>query len=108
MLDVGWQEMLLIAVVAVVVIGPKDLPVAIKTVAQWVKKAREMAGEFQRVIPITTRPHLPSSVRQWWGDSRGHWEGDTLVVDVTNFTPKKAALRGSFSLPVSAATTLSA
>ena len=43
---------------------------------------------WQRVIPVTDRPHLPSDVRQWWGDSRGHWEGNTLVVDVTNFTPK--------------------
>ena len=43
---------------------------------------------FTRNIPITTAPHLPSSVRQWWGDSRGHWEGDTLVIDVTNFSPK--------------------
>jgi hypothetical protein len=43
---------------------------------------------FQRNIPITTLPHLPSSVRQWFGDSRGHWEGNTLVVDVTNFTAK--------------------
>jgi hypothetical protein len=43
---------------------------------------------WQRVIPITNRPHLPSSVRLWWGDSRGRWEGDTLVVDVTNFSPK--------------------
>ena len=43
---------------------------------------------WQRVIPITDRPHLPSNVRQWWGDSRGRWEGDTLVVDVTNFIPK--------------------
>jgi hypothetical protein len=33
-------------------------------------------------------PHLPANVRQWFGDSRGHWEGDTLVVDVTNFSPK--------------------
>jgi hypothetical protein len=33
-------------------------------------------------------PHLPSHIRGWWGDSRGHWEGDTLVIDVTNFTPK--------------------
>ena len=36
----------------------------------------------------TGNPHLPSNVRQWWGDSRGRWEGNTLVVDVTNFTPK--------------------
>ena len=49
---------------------------------------------WQRIIPITTAPHLPSNVRQWWGDSRGHWEGDTLVVDVTNFTAKKS-YRGS-------------
>ena len=49
---------------------------------------------FNRVIPITDAPHLPSHVRQWWGDSRGRWEGDTLVVDVTNFSAKKD-FRGS-------------
>jgi hypothetical protein len=43
---------------------------------------------WQRIIPVTDRPHLPAHVRQWWGDSRARWEGDTLVVDVTNFTPK--------------------
>ena len=41
-----------------------------------------------RIIPITTAPHLPASMHGYWGDSRGHWEGDTLVVDVTNFSPK--------------------
>jgi len=41
-----------------------------------------------RVIPTTPRPHLPADVRQYLGDSRGHWEGDTLVVDVTNFNSK--------------------
>ncbi len=43
---------------------------------------------WQRVIPVDGSPHLPSSVRLRWGDSRGRWEGDTLVVDVTNFGPK--------------------
>ena len=43
---------------------------------------------WQRTIPITDRPHLPAGVRQWWGDSRGRWEGRTLVVDVTNFSPR--------------------
>jgi hypothetical protein len=43
---------------------------------------------WHRVIPVTTGPHLPGHVSQWRGDSRGRWEGQTLVVDVTNFNPK--------------------
>ena len=49
---------------------------------------------WQRVIPVTDRPHLPGHIRQRWGDSRGHWEGSTLVIDVTNFGPK-TDFRGS-------------
>jgi hypothetical protein len=41
-----------------------------------------------RVIPLDGGPHLPSTARQWLGDSRGHWEGDTLVVDTTNYKPR--------------------
>src|SRR5262249_13394938 len=43
---------------------------------------------WQRNIVMNGSPHLPPHIRQWYGDSRGHWEGDTLVVDVTNFSPK--------------------
>jgi hypothetical protein len=43
---------------------------------------------WHRTIPVDGSPHLPSSIRLWWGDSRGHWEGNTLVIDVTNFTGK--------------------
>jgi hypothetical protein len=43
---------------------------------------------WQRNIVMNGNPHLPTSIRQWFGDSRGHWEGNTLVVDVTNFSPK--------------------
>ena len=52
----------------------------------------EMVHEV-RVVPLDGRPHLDEGVRQWLGDSRGHWDGDTLVVDSANFTPKV----GSFS-----------
>jgi len=47
-----------------------------------------------RVIPTDGRPHIPQNIRQWQGDSVGHWEGDTLVVDVTNFDDRRA-WRGS-------------
>jgi hypothetical protein len=41
-----------------------------------------------RIIPLDNRPHLPSSVKLWDGDSRAHWEGNTLVVDTTNYNDK--------------------
>jgi hypothetical protein len=51
-----------------------------------------------RIIPTDGRPHLPSSIRLWAGDSRGHWEGKTLVVDTTNFTSKTAWRNSSENL----------
>lgn len=47
MLDIGWQELFVIAVVAIIFIGPKELPHVVKTGTQWLRKAREMAREFQ-------------------------------------------------------------
>lgn len=41
-----------------------------------------------RIVPLDGRPHLPDTIRLWQGDSVGHWEGDTLVVDTTNFNGK--------------------
>ena len=47
-----------------------------------------------RVIPTDNRPHAPSAVKAWLGDSTGHWEGNTLVVETTNYNPR--VLTGTF------------
>jgi hypothetical protein len=79
--------------------GPPIMPVGYNSNMQivqgggYVAVVQEMIHDA-RIIPTDGRPHLPSGVRQWLGDSRGHWEGDTLVVDTTNFTDK-TAFRGS-------------
>ena len=54
----------------------------------------------RRVIPLDGRPHNPASVRTYAGDARGRWEGDTLVVETTNFTPKRDFFgsEGTFTL----------
>ena len=51
-----------------------------------------------RVIPLDGRKHLPESMRQWLGNSRGHWEGETLVVETQGFSPKSNMLGSSSGL----------
>ena len=53
-----------------------------------------------RIVPLDGRPHLPSNVRLWQGDTRGHWEGDTLVIDSTNFSPRSGFMGAHENLHV--------
>lgn len=79
--------------------GPPMMPSAYNSNLQivqgpgYVAIVQEMIHST-RIIPTDGGPHLPPQIRQWLGDSRGHWEGNTLVVDTTNFTDK-TAFRGS-------------
>jgi sec-independent protein translocase protein TatB len=50
MFDIGWQELFIIAVLALLVVGPRDLPRTLRTVMSYVRKAKDMAGEFQHGI----------------------------------------------------------
>ncbi|HEX6895245.1 MAG TPA: hypothetical protein VF146_08230 [Bryobacteraceae bacterium] len=74
-------------------VGPPMLPVGYNSNYQivqtpgYVMIMSEMIHEV-RTIHMDGRPHLTQDVRQWLGDSVGHWEGDTLVVETTNFTGK--------------------
>lgn len=64
MFDMSWSELLLIAVVALIVIGPKDLPKAVKTVAQVARKARTLAREFQSGLEEMAREAELHEVKQ--------------------------------------------
>jgi hypothetical protein len=70
--------------------------VQIVQTADYVMIESEMIHDA-RMIFLDGRPHLPAAIRQWKGDSIGHWEGDTLVVDTTNFTDQ-TSWRGSGSM----------
>ncbi len=75
--------------------GPPMLPVGYNSNLQivqgkgYVAIVQEMIHDV-RMIPTDGSPHLPPDVKLWLGDSRGHWEGNTLVVDTTNFTDRTA------------------
>jgi hypothetical protein len=67
------------------------LPAAYNSNLQIVEGAGYVAIETEmihdvRIIPTDGRPHIPESIHQWYGDSVGHWEDNTLVIDTTNFT----------------------
>jgi hypothetical protein len=57
-------------------------------------------GHEARIIPLNGGPHVPGSLRFWSGDSRGRWEGQTLVIETTNFSPKSNFLGSSSGLKV--------
>jgi hypothetical protein len=67
--------------------GPYNNFVKIQLFPNYALVHTEMIHDA-RVVPLDGRPHAPSAVRLWLGDSRGRWEGDTLVVDTTNFNGK--------------------
>ena len=64
MLDIGWSEFLIVSIVALVVIGPRDLPKAMYTVGKWVRTARKVAGEFQRHVDDMVRDTELDEVRK--------------------------------------------
>ena len=73
--------------------GPPMVPGAYNNNYQFVQTRDTIAIDVEmihdvRIIPLDGRPHISSAIRLWMGDSVGHWEGDTLVVDTTNFTDK--------------------
>jgi len=70
MFDIGWTEMLVVAVVAIIVVGPKDLPGMLRTVGKTIKKVRGMAGDFQRQFDDALKEAELDGVKKSFDDVR--------------------------------------
>jgi hypothetical protein len=73
--------------------GPYNNNLQIVQTRDYVVIANEMIHDV-RIVPLDGRPHLPAAIRRWQGDPRGHWDGDTLVIETTNFGDR-TSVRGS-------------
>jgi sec-independent protein translocase protein TatB len=80
MFDISWTEFLLIGVVALIVIGPKELPAVLRTVGQWTRKVRGMAADFQSQFQEAMREAEMADLKK---------EVDDLTTDIRRYDPLK-------------------
>jgi sec-independent protein translocase protein TatB len=78
MFDISWSEFLLIGVVALIVIGPKELPGVLRTLGQYTRKVRRMAGEFQNQFQEAMREAEMTDLKK---------EVDAMASDIKNYDP---------------------
>lgn len=86
MFDIGWSELLVIAVVALIAIGPKELPGVLRMVGQWMGKARRMAAEFQGQFNEAMREAEMADLKKSFDEVRDATSGLTRVNLMTRLT----------------------
>ncbi len=95
MLDLGWAELLLVAVVALIVVGPKDLPAALRTVSGYVRQARAMARQFQRGLDDIAKDSGIQEIKRDLQESVGLGLEDdikdALTINFDDDEPKKVS-----------------
>jgi sec-independent protein translocase protein TatB len=97
MFDIGYDELLLIAIVAIIVIGPKDLPLAMRTAGRWIGKVRKVSGHFRSGIDAMIREAEMEEMEKKWAEQnakimREHPEGGPVEMEPTGaYPPPKQA-----------------
>ena len=86
MFDIGWSELVVIAVVALIAIGPKELPGVLRMVGQWMGKARKMAGEFQGQFNEAMREAEMADVKKAFDDIKETASGFSRNNIITSLT----------------------
>lgn len=88
MFDIGWDEMLLTAIVAIVVIGPKDLPRALRTAGRWIGKIRRISGHFRSGVESMIREaELEDMEKKWREQNEAVMREHPPVVDPVGDNP---------------------
>src|ERR1700686_3238082 len=101
MFDIGWGEVLLIGIVALIAIGPKELPTVLRTLGQWMGKVRRMAAEFQGQFQEAMREAEMADLKKQADDLA------STVSGVTTFDPMadtKKEMERAFAMPEEGAT----
>ena len=107
MFDIGWDEMLFTAIIAIVVIGPKDLPRALRAAGQWLGKIRRVSGHFRSGIETMIREAELADMEKHWRD-----QNEAIMVAHPPADSDEAALvgtnPGTLMAPLSAAAEIAA
>ncbi len=109
MFDIGWSELLLIGVVALIVIGPKDLPKALATAGKWMARARAMAREFQSNVDDMIRQSELDDLRKQVQQARSFNIQDELEKSINSpAEPAKPLAVEDYATPAGAVTAAAA
>ncbi|MEO0062374.1 MAG: hypothetical protein RLZZ08_934 [Pseudomonadota bacterium] len=100
MFDIGYSELLLIVIVAVVVIGPKDLPLALRTAGRWIGKMRKISGHFRSGLDAMIREAEMEEMEAKWRE-----QNERIMREHPNGGPVEAEQTGAYPAvpPVAAA-----
>ncbi|MEO1045617.1 MAG: Sec-independent protein translocase protein TatB [Pseudomonadota bacterium] len=95
MFDIGWTELLAIVIVAIVVIGPKDLPLAIRTAGRWVARGRRLVGQFRASIDTLAHEAEMEEMEKRWAEQnarimREHGDAAPMLPGVAGYAESAA------------------
>ena len=107
MFDVGASELLLIAIVAIIVIGPKDLPLALRTAGRWIGKIRKVSGHFRAGLDAMVREAEMEEMEKKWREQnekimREHPAGGPVEMEPTGAYPPPASAEARAPEPAAA------
>jgi sec-independent protein translocase protein TatB len=104
MFDIGWDEMLFTVIVAIIVIGPKDLPRALRTAGRWIGKIRRVSGHFRTGIETMIREAELEEMEKQWRDQNAaimaaHPESSPASNVAPNAAPNPASAEAALAAP---------